>query len=1119
MNSKQLFLIGGAAIVTIAVLAAAFLLLPNLLTSKDAVVLGEIHNDGDADLSLLSFGDTFNDGVEIVEDVFSFGCDFILITDDNMRHAEGVIFVPGTDDTLTCGEEDDEFQVVRMGPGDEAPMEILEVDGWLTAYVYTDLDQIIFVEDRGDQERCYLSQNGEEAERIAKGDGCEPVLDGSAVVTSDWDSDGLTLAITDTRRGEEVELLDEDPTITRFRISYDGSRIALIANDEGDISISLMDTSDGEIVTESDDDYIQIYTSGFNATENSAYAIAGNEDGMLVLLVSNANRFEEIAEAEGLQAGASSSGRYLIYQLVDEDGESEIYSYDFSRGESTLLYDGEQIEFTLLNDSDRIIILEQDDEEYTLFSVLPGGGDAVELHNADDVYNLDVATFPGLDLLFITVYGEDGASLTVVPIDSGEGFTLLDEWYSFSLARVTSNGRTLAFVGREDDGDDLTLFSIDITDDAKPVELDDDMEDIFSEMILFSRNDRELVYTVSTGDRTDDIEVRTARVDGEGSPDVIYDEAVLIAAVWDNHFNFETLSFSRVMSGTGRLPTPVDPTPPEPTDPSTPTISGRIQLGDTIMDEITGESGDYWSFDGQAGDEVMIMLNGVGGLDTVVELMNSSYELIDSNDDGGEGRNSLLIVTLPTTGRYIIRARGFSGATGSYELTVLPATAMQPTGTPVAQATPAPVDSPDSVILSIGSTVHGRTTSSEGDAWTLTIDSGSVIGIAMDAVRDMDTYLELYDSQDNLINSDDDGGDGFNSYLLAILPEAGTYTVVARGYGGDTGEYYLSVEDMSVAVQGSISLGETVSGTLVEGMPFHMWTFSGQQGDLVFISMDGFSNLDTYLQLLGPDGEQVDYDDDSGAGYNSLLMYRLQDSGTHTIIARGFSGDVGQYELTFSELSDTEGVLAYNTMDEGELTEDEIGDMWTFQGQEGDIVAISMDGAVTLEPFLSFFDSDLGTIASSEGSSTGFGPSIFWSMLPETGTYYVMAGRSFGSGAYNIMVHHFDPDDQPVREAGDTYIRTFENLLGNIDVIRGTRGDVISIAMNAIDEMDPIMGIFDSEWNFLFSDDDSGEGYNALINGFELPYSDDYYLVELALDNALGDYEISITEGVIDETD
>lgn len=1119
MNAKQLFLIGGAAIVTIVIVAAAFLLLPDLLTNKDMVVLGEINNDGDVDLSLLTFGDPFNEGAEIVDDVYMLGCDFLFLIDDTIRLGEGVIFIPGTDDTIACGEEDGEIRVLRMGPGEEEATELLEADGWLTAYVFPDMDQIIYVEDRGDQERCYLSQHGEEADRIAKGDTCQPVLDGSAVVTSDWDSDGLTLAITDVRSGDEVELLDEDPTITDFRLSFDGSRIALIANDEGDVSISLMDTADGEIVTESDDEYLAIYTSGFSATETSAYAIAGNEDGMLVLLVSNANRFEEIAEAEGLQAGPSATGRYLIYQLVDEDGESEIYSYDFSRGESTMLFDGEQIQYALLTGSDRVIILEQDDDEYSIYSVDPSGGDVVELMNVDDIYNLDIATYPGLDKLFITAYGEDGASLIVAPIDADEAFMLLDEWYNFSLARISSNGRTLAFVGREDDGDDLTLFSVEIADDARPVELDDDIEDVFTEMIIFSRNERELVYSVSTGDQIDDIEVRSVRVDGEESPDTLYDETVLIAAAWHGHSSFDTLSFSRVIAGTGPIPTPVDPTTPGPADPTTPTISGRIQLGDTIMDEITSESGDYWSFDGQAGDEVMIMLNGIGGLDPVLELMDSSYEMITSNDDGGEGRNSLLIVTLPTTGRYIIRARGFSGATGSYELIVLPASAMQPTGTPVAQATPIPVDSPDSVILSVGSSVHGRTQSSEGDAWTLTIDSSAVIGVSMEAVRDMDTYLELYDSNDNLINSDDDSGEGFNSYLIAVIPEAGTYTVVARGYGGDTGEYFLSVEDMSSAQQGPISLGETVSGTLVEDMPLHMWTFSGQQGDLVSISMNGFSNLDTYLELLGPNGERVDYDDDSGAGYNSLLMYRLEVSGTHTIIARGFSGDVGQYELTFTELSVTEGALTYNTMHAGELTEDEVGDMWTFQGQAGDIVAISMDGAVTLEPFLSFFDSDLVTIASSEGSSTGFGPSIFWSMLPESGTYYVMAGRSFGRGAYNLMVHHFDPDDSPVREAGDTYTRTFENLLGNIDVIRGSRGDVISIAMNAIDDMDPIMGMFDSEWNFLISDDDSGEGYNALINGFEFPYSDDYYLVQLALDNAMGEYEITITEGMIDETD
>jgi len=1120
MNTRQWALIGGAAVMTILIAAAALLLIPDLLTSKEVVVVGELNRDGDIDLSLLNFGDDLNDGLEIDENVFLSGCEFIYLSEGAVSpSAGGTQFLPGTDDAILCIQDEDEILVLRMGPDDEAPLELLDADGWVTAFIYTGANHVIYVEDRGDQQRCYLSENGEEADRIAKGDSCIPTLDGSAVITADRDSDGLTLAITDVRSRDEVELFDEESTYVDFRISYDGSRIALLENDDGDVSIKIMDTSDGELVAESDDEYTGIHTYGFNATENNVYAVAENEDGMLVLLVSNANRFEEIAESEGMQASPAGSGRYLIYELVDEDGDTDVYSYDFSRGESVVLFDGELIQYAPIQDSELALILEQDMDEYTLHSVPLRGGDAIELYSVDDVYNVDVVTYPGFQQLFISSYGEDGISLFVTPVDAEEGYLLLDEWYDVQLSRISSDGHDLLFVGQEDDGDDLTLFAVELSDDARPVELDDDMEDIFGDMILYSRNEKEVIYTVSTGDRLDDIEVRVVRLDRDESPDELYDEAVLFAAVWDDHRVFEHLVFSRSMMGNGTIPTVVEPPSPQPTPSSTPTISGRLQVGDSIMDEITNEAGDYWSFTGQTGDEFVILLNGIGGLDPVLELLDSNYNMISTNDDGGEGRNALLEVSLPESGTYIIRARGYSGATGSYELALLPSTAMVPTATPAPEPTSGPVDSPDSVTLTSGSSVRGMATSAEGDEWTLEIGSEGVIGIAMTAVRDMDTYLELYDARGNLITSDDDGGEGFNSYLFAIIPEPGTYYVVARGFSGDTGEYILTVEDMSSAMQGTLSLGETVNGELDAAAPVGIWNFEGQQGDLITIAMDGFSVLDTTLELLGPDGTTIRFDDDGGAGYNSLLMARLETAGTYTILARGFGGDLGAYTLSLSSLADIQGTLSYNTPETGELTDDQIGELWSFEGQAGDIVAITMNGDVTLDPFVTFFSTDLYVIGSNEGTYNGLGPSIFWNMLQESGTYYVMAGRSFGAGAYDITLYNIDAENQPVRQPGDSYTRTLESALGNIDVIQGSRGDRISIAMNAIDEMDPIIGVFDSDWNLLITDDDSGEGLNALISGFVFPEGGLYYLVELSLDNAIGDYEMVITEGDLPPVD
>jgi hypothetical protein len=103
-----------------------------------------------------------------------------------------------------------------------------------------------------------------------------------------------------------------------------------------------------------------------------------------------------------------------------------------------------------------------------------------------------------------------------------------------------------------------------------------------------------------------------------------------------------------------------------------------------------------------------------------------------------------------------------------------------------------------------------------------------------------------------------------------------------------------------------------ISGTLVydqvttaklEPDDRHYWLFEGQAGDVVTISMIGLDeDMDTYLELFAPDGEQVMVDDDSGGDSNAAILdFELPSTGTYRIVARGYSSvDAGEYELTLT---------------------------------------------------------------------------------------------------------------------------------------------------------------------------------------------------------------------------
>ena len=102
---------------------------------------------------------------------------------------------------------------------------------------------------------------------------------------------------------------------------------------------------------------------------------------------------------------------------------------------------------------------------------------------------------------------------------------------------------------------------------------------------------------------------------------------------------------------------------------------GRIiEVGQTVMGQIMPASDvDDLYFDAQAGTRVSISLVHTGGnLDGYLTLYAPDGRVVASDDDSGEGYDPLIqAVLLPQSGRYRIRAQGYSYATtGDYTLTV-----------------------------------------------------------------------------------------------------------------------------------------------------------------------------------------------------------------------------------------------------------------------------------------------------------------------------------------------------------------------------------------------------------------------------------------------------------------
>jgi hypothetical protein len=105
--------------------------------------------------------------------------------------------------------------------------------------------------------------------------------------------------------------------------------------------------------------------------------------------------------------------------------------------------------------------------------------------------------------------------------------------------------------------------------------------------------------------------------------------------------------------------------------------------------------------------------------------------------------------------------------------------------------------------------------------------------------------------------------------------------------------------------------GQSVSGSITNEDKFNLYTFEGEAGDVVTISMVATAGrLDTVLFLLDPNGFQIADNDDAAVGETTDSLIRefvLPENGQYTIIATHFGmqygGTTGAYNLTFSRLN------------------------------------------------------------------------------------------------------------------------------------------------------------------------------------------------------------------------
>lgn len=217
-------------------------------------------------------------------------------------------------------------------------------------------------------------------------------------------------------------------------------------------------------------------------------------------------------------------------------------------------------------------------------------------------------------------------------------------------------------------------------------------------------------------------------------------------------------------------------------------------------------------------------------------------------------------------------------------------------------------DNTPATLISIGQTVNGEINfAGEEDIYYFDSSAGQEVTIEMTrASGNVDPFILLYRPSGSYLTYDDDGAGYPNARLIYRLPEDGRYQIRARSYApNQTGAYTLRITNGSGSRDTDdrrwLVHNRQLDGRIDTNNDEDWYYFSGIEGRIVSIRMNKSSgNLDSYLELYGPNGSQVTSDDDGGGSdtRNSWLVTILPRTGIYRVKARSYAhASSGHYNI------------------------------------------------------------------------------------------------------------------------------------------------------------------------------------------------------------------------------
>lgn len=320
--------------------------------------------------------------------------------------------------------------------------------------------------------------------------------------------------------------------------------------------------------------------------------------------------------------------------------------------------------------------------------------------------------------------------------------------------------------------------------------------------------------------------------------------------------------------------------------------------------------------------------------DPVLTLIDASGAVIESDDDGAGGYNSLLDLTLEP-GSYCAQVRPLGGDVAyEQEVTLLLATGATaeelaaridlPAGPGDLCTDPALTADLDRT-LAPGLGSYGFQASVDPQShrdWRVTVTQA--MELQVDATSNQfDTMLILVDEGGHVVAENDDGFSSGTDSRIALAIEPGSYCLSLSGFEGDSGLAEIVMTDAPEApIPGPLSaactdpaLTSDLGRAVGPGFGSHSvaatlapqsrsdWRF--EVTDEVLLQFDAVSDeFDTLMSLLDSSGALIEQNDDEPNSINSRIV-RTLGPGSYCLAVEAFGGGGGAFEIAVTDTPGT----------------------------------------------------------------------------------------------------------------------------------------------------------------------------------------------------------------------